>query len=318
MKDLIAHVLSPYRVVRVYGKTYKVKQNVSWELQGESQSLEESLIKRHRFDHLLRRNQVEPILQRLGFAVDTVPELSERIKSLKKDLYRKFPDMIAQRPYRSQLQGGKKELLALHSEIGSLDTHTLEFFAEKMAAFHVIKKTLVKCPKDYRQDFTFLEQVYYALLRNTVSVERLRGLARNDFWRSVWASRKTHTFRYFPLTEEQMALASFSRMYDNILNHNDPPPQPVIDDDDMLDGWMLLQQEERNKKKQPTYGHKIDSAKEVFVMAQNQHHADNIYDMNNPEQRAIQRVRQKQLGIQGRVQLGQFMDVQRDIQNATR
>lgn len=318
MKDLIAHVLSPYRVVRVWGKTYKVKQNISWELQEESQALTDSIVHKHRFDKLLRRSQVEPILQRLGFSIEAMPELADRIKYLKKELYKKFPDIIAQRPYRSQLVGGKKELLSLHAEIGSLDTHTLEFFAEKMGSFHCIKHTILKCPRHLRSDFSFLENVYYALLRDTVSVDRLRGLARNDFWRNVWASKKMGVFRFLPLTEEQLALASYSRMYDNIMNHSEPPPQAVIDDDDMLDGWLLLQQEDRSKKKQPTYGHKIDSAKEIFVMAQGQDHANNIYEMNDPEQRAIQNVRQKQLGMRGRIEFGQFADVQRNIQNATR
>lgn len=318
MKDLIARVLSPHRVVRVWGKTYKVKQNISWELQEESQALTDSIIHKYRFEKLLRRNQVEPILQRLGFAIDSMPELTERIKSLKKELYKKFPDIIAQRPYRSQLLGGKKELVGLYSEIGSLDTHTLEFFAEKMGAFHCIKHTLIKCSRSHREDFSFLENVYYALLRDTVSVDKLRGLSRNDYWRNVWSSKKMATFRLHPLTEEQLALASFSRMYDNIMNHSEPPPQAVIDDDDMLDGWLLLQQEDRGKKKQPTYGHKIDSAKEVFIMAQGQDHANNIYEMNDPEQRAVQRVREKQLGMRGRVEFGQFADVQRNVQNATR
>lgn len=318
MKDLIARILSPYKVVRVDGKTYKVRQNVSWELQEEAASIEHKFIHQYRFDNLLRRNQVEPILQRLGFAIDAMPELVNRIKSLKKDLYRKFPDLVAQRPYRSQLLGGKKELMSLHAEIGSLDTHTLEFFAEKMASFHVIKNTIEGCPKSLRSDFSFIEKVYYGLLRQTVNVEALRGLARNDFWRTIWSGKKVNLFKRQPLTEEQMALVSFSRMYDNITNANEPPPQAVIDDDDMLDGWLLIQQEERGgKKKQPTYGHKIDSSKEVFVMAKNQEHADMIYDMNDPEQRAIQKVRARQLNQHGRVQLGQFADMQR-AKNAAR
>lgn len=318
MKDLIAHILSPYRVVRVDGKTYKIKQNVRWELQEEAASIEQSYIQRYRFDNLLRRNQVEPILQRLGFAVDTMGELTERIKSLKKDLYRKFPDLIAQRPYRAQLQGGKKELMGLYAEIGSLDTHTLEFFAEKMASFHIIKNTIEGCPRQLREDFSFLEKIHYSLLKQAVSADTLRGLAHNDFWRSIWHGKKINLFRVQPLTEEQMALVSFSRMYDNIANYNEPPPQAVIDDDDMLDGWLMIQQEERNgKKKQPTYGHKIDSSKEVFVMAKSQEHADIIYDMNDPEQRAIQKVRSRQLSQNGRVQLGQFADMQR-AKNAAR
>lgn len=311
MKDLIAHVLSPYRLVRVCGKTYKIKQNISWELQEESQALTESFIRKYRFDNLLRRNQVEPILQRLGFAIDTIPTLNDTIRSLKKDLYRKFPDLVAQRPYRSQLRGGKKELLNLHTEIGTLDTHTLEFFAEKMADFHRIKHSLIKCPSELRKDFSFIEHIYYGLLRQTVGAESLRGLARNDYWRTIWSSKKVNTFKYHPLTEEQLALSSFSRMYDNVFNHHEPPPQAIIDDDDMLDGWMLVQQDEREKKKQPSYGHKIDSAKEVFVMAQGQEHANAIYEMNNPEQRAIQRVRQKQLGMHGRVEIGKFADMRK-------
>lgn len=318
MKDLIAHVLSPYRLVRVQGKIYKVKQNVSWELKEEAQALQESIEKKYRFDNLLRRNQVEPILQRMGFAIDEMPALVDKIKGLKKDLYRKYPDLVSQRPYRYQLNSAKKQLLGLHTEIGSLDTHTLEFFAEKLAGFFIIQHSLVKCPRRLREDFCFVEQVYYECLRATPSADDLRALAKNDYWRSHWGAKKTAIFKYSPLTEEQLALASFSKMYDNIYNHHEPPPQAVMDDDDMLDGWLLVQQEDRNKQKQPSYGHKIDSSREVFVMAKDQEHANSIYKMNSPEQRAVQNSRMKQLQTHGKLNFGQFADVQRNIQNATR
>lgn len=309
MKDLIAHVLSPHRTVRVLGKAYKIRQNISWELKEEAQALSDAFVRKCRFDKMLRRSQIEPILQRMGFAVDTLPELYERAKTLKKDLYRKYPDIVAQRPFRYQLQSLKSEVTKLQSEIGLLDTHTLEFLADKIGYFHCLKGSILKCSREHRNDYSFMEKVYFEMLRQTVSVGELRHLSRNDFWRSHWCVRKVGIFRYHPLTEEQLALSSYSTMYDNIFNHHEAPPQAIIDDDDMLDGWLLIQQEDRKKDKQPTYGHKIDSAREVFVMAQDQEHANAIYNMNTPEQRTIQRSRQQQLTRHGKLGYGQFADV---------
>ncbi len=318
MKDLIAHILSPHRLVRVEGKTYKVKQNVSWELAEEAQLIESEYLKTHRFEKILRRSQVEPILERLGFAISTIPALQEKIKELKKDLYRKFPDLIAQRPYRSQLLGAKKELTSLYGEINTLDTHTLEFYAERAAIFHRLKHCVVGIKRSQQEDYAFIERLYYRLIRQSVSREEIRHMARNDYWRQYWSVKKTNLFKYQPLTDEQLALCTYSKMYDNIFNHHEAPPQPVIDDDDMLDGWLLIQQVERGKKKQPSYGHKIDSSKEIFVMAQDQEHANAIHDMNEPEQRAVQRMRQRQLSQHGQLSYGKFADVKGNMQNATR
>jgi len=313
MKDLVARILSQYLTVRVRGKTYQIRQNVPWELRLEAQALQDNIIDQYRFDKFIRRVQVEPILERLGFAISSLKPLQERIKTLKQDLYKKYPDLFSQRPIRNELRGAKKELNGLLQEIAMLDTHTLEFYAERMGTFHILSKSIsrIKSPS-----YQLIESLYWGILRQQVNMESIRGIARTDWWRTYWTVKKSAAFRYDPLTDEQLTLSSYSRMYDNVYRHHEAPPQPVIDDDDMLDGWLFLQQQP--KKKDPSYGHKIDSSKEIFVMVKDQEHANSIYEMNEPEQKAVQRVRAKQLQQHGTLNFGQFADTQRNLQHATR
>jgi hypothetical protein len=249
----------------------------------------------------------------LGFSISSIKPLQERIKVLKQDLYKKYPDIFSQRPIRSELRGAKKEILGLLQEIAMLDSHSLESYAERMGMFHTISKSIEGVRKP---SYQLTESIYWGVLRQQVDMDRIRGIARGDWWRTYWTVKRATIFRYEPLTDEQLTLSSYSRMYDNVYKHHDSPPQPIIDDDDMLDGWLFLQQQP--KKKEPSYGHKIDSSKEVFVMVKDQEHANAIYEMNGPEQKAVQNVRSKQLKQHGALNFGQFADTQRNLQNATR
>jgi alpha-amylase/alpha-mannosidase (GH57 family) len=109
-------------------------------------------------------------------------------------------------------------------------------------------------------------------------------------------------------------------MYDSAYEHPECPPDNVIEDDDLFDGWMIHQrrESEKNKNKNRTEkileGKKLDKAGEVFIMANSQEEAQNIYNLNDNTSRHI--IRERNTVIQSNSDMidnTKLPDVQRTI-----
>lgn len=316
---MLAKILAENRLLRVNGKLYELRQNISWEARQRADILKGEVVKQYRFSSsFLRTKNCERILINLGLLapdyLERSRELHAKLKRLKVELYQQYPDITRQKFTRKQIAAVKSELDELFSSRHCLDAFTLEGYAERRATFFLLRHQLIRGPKNYG----FIEKLNLAYNKDCVSIDEIKKIARSDSWLSTWRLKKGAIFKRQPLTDEQIALGSYTRMYENIHQHPEAPPQEIIEDEDMLDGWIILQSKERQK--QVSFGSKIDGSKEVFIMAKDDKHAQEIYKMNSEEQRAIQNVRFKQLQSQGQMQFGQFADVakERVIQNAKR
>ena len=141
--------------------------------------------------------------------------------------------------------------------------------------------------------------------KETIDTATYRKIARSEPWRSMWqASIKQGNIFGKPtcrLDKNQLALTSFSQMYDNVYESPESPKAEIIDDDDCLDGWFIVQRREMEKSKKEKEkdslisNQKIANSQEVFLMADNKEHAQEIYGLNSPNQRNIVRNREKQI-----------------------
>ena len=99
------------------------------------------------------------------------------------------------------------------------------------------------------------------------------------------------------------------------------PHEKVIEDDDCLDGWFIAQRRkyEKDKKKREVEGmisnSKIANSQEVFVVADSQEAADEIYGLNDPASRATIHNRQRVIdGADGdQISFTKFDDIRQDI-----
>ncbi len=301
----MAEILSPVRHVRISRRDYWIKQNISWELKAKAKVFHSRIVEENRFGGMLRRESVPSILERLEISFSSLERLDAELLDSKISLYKRYPDEFAQKPIRDEIKFLRREIAHLHHQYNLIDGCTLESYADKKATLFLLQK-LGNLPRS----FNFLEKFYMKMLENSCTLSQIRSLARDDYWRSQWMVKKAGIFKYDPLTDEQLSLATFSRMYENISKHPEPPPNGVINDDDMLDGWLALQNQERKPKK--NFGSKIENSKEIFIMAKNQEEADKIYGANSMEARSIQNIRTRQLQKQGTVEYGRFADVQRE------
>lgn len=109
-------------------------------------------------------------------------------------------------------------------------------------------------------------------------------------------------------------------MYDSAYEHPECPPDNVFEDDDMFDGWMITQkrENEKNRNKNRTEkmleGKKLNKAGEVFLVANSQEEAQNIYNLNDANSRNIIRERNNIIKDGSNiVEDTQLPDVQRNL-----
>jgi hypothetical protein len=158
---------------------------------------------------------------------------------------------------------------------------------------------------------------------SVIPSEDFRKIARCDSWRPMWnLGKKTGNLFSRPvsmMTRDQIALCSFSTMYDNVYESTESPPEKVIEDDDCLDGWFIDQKRkyERMKKDQEadafTNNKKIANAGEIFIMAGSDEEAQYVDGFNNQHSRNIKNERMEMIKGKTNVQDIQFADVAMDI-----
>lgn len=272
--DLVAKILSPTRPLRVRGRVYWVPQHIPFELKLKAGLIQQKKLEEFRFFGMIRRNSLTPV----------DPALDEKLRTFKLNLFQKYPDSFLMKNIRAEIKTTQRQMNEQYAAYSILDSVTLESYTEKHAAIYILCK-LMKVP------YLIGELLYYESVRQSMTITQIRQIARSDRWQNLYKAR--NPFKT-PLTDEQIALSSFTQMYSNIAKHPECPESPIIEDDDLLDGWLIYQSK-KAAKKQTSFGSKIDSAKEVFVMANNQDHANEIYSNNSDEARAIQNVRMKQL-----------------------
>lgn len=138
-----------------------------------------------------------------------------------------------------------------------------------------------------------------------IDVATFRKIARTSPWRQMWNSSKKRGDVFGKpsvyLDQNQLALISYSQMYDSVFENPEAPKEEVIEDDDCLDGWFISQRRkyEKDKIKQQTEdlisNPKIKNSQEIFVVANSQEEAQEIYSLNNDHMRAIIQERQQEI-----------------------
>tara|TARA_R110000824_G_scaffold176673_1_gene355793 strand:- start:155 stop:721 length:567 start_codon:yes stop_codon:yes gene_type:complete len=142
---------------------------------------------------------------------------------------------------------------------------------------------------------------------HAIDPDDFRKIARTNPWRAMWSSGKASGMVFgkpsCDLDTNQLGLCSFSNMYDNVFESPDAPKEAVIEDNDCLDGWFVVQKRKYEKQKKEMEKHesdralnsKIANSDEVFLMANDQYEAQEIYGMNDPMARQTLKARQAQI-----------------------
>ena len=161
---------------------------------------------------------------------------------------------------------------------------------------------------------------------HVIDAATFRKIARSQPFRSMWTSSKKRGDVFGKpsscLDANQLAVCQYSSMYDNVYESPDAPKDKAIEDDDCLDGWFIVQRRKYEKDKKQREiddmlagNEKIKNSQEIFLMAQDQEQANEIFDLNDPFARST--IKNRQSTIQNAsgdlVHIRDLPDMQQDI-----
>jgi len=243
-----------------------------------------------------------------------------KIEDAKLKIYKSFFNPKTREAAREQLKEIKNEQYNLLAIKHGNNQHDCEGVATYARWNWLIENTT------YHQDGTkydFNDHSISTVLRkynsSSLEIEQFRELAREDPWRSMWATSQSpeslFNRRTSELSLDQMTLVSWARLYDSVGEAHEAPNEKIIEDDDAIDGWLIEQRRKRekesNKYKLDGYDDKHQGADEVYVMASSEEEAAEVYNMNDAEGRMT--VKSRELAVKeadgGLVNHRDFRDV---------
>lgn len=172
--------------------------------------------------------------------------------------------------------------------------------------------------------FPLFDRIVIEYNRKSISIAEYREISRTEPWRQYWSAKEGVSSVFdVPaayLTEEQLSLISWTRLYDSIFQNPKCPPDDIVEDDDALDGFLIREKREMDKEKNKGDAEelisnpKIKGAQEIFMMAETLEDAERINNLNDSAAKSIKRKRDEFIDRKGEVKEAELPDVKRRLQ----
>ena len=232
----------------------------------------------------------------------SVDEMRESIEQLKVHAFERYSEKNALSEIKASIKSLEKSMIETASKRHQLDHLTCEGVANFTRRAWILKNTAKNLDGT---DFEFTNitpsKVLEIYSSYAITQAEFREVARYGKWRSMWSvsKKRSNVFGKHPceMTDDQLSLASYSQMYDNVYESPDCPDDKVIEDDDCLDGWFIVQKKKSDEAKKESEADniisndKIANSQEIFMMAKNDEQAKRIYGLNN--QQGINTIKQR-------------------------
>lgn len=226
------------------------------------------------------------------------------LEDLKVEIFNSRNEEKKVKKIRNLIRESEHKLLSHSNKKHAYYQNTCEGIAQIEKISWLIKNTTyINDNKLYNFDEISLQYITDEWQSSFLPDTKLRDIARNDPWKSLWVIRENAKSPLFhnplntELTHNQKNLLIWSQMYDNIQESLDCPPKNVIEDDDMLDGWFIIQ----NRKKEAellnkdfendTKNEKIKTSSEVFIVTSDPKRIQTIENMNSDSAKVIKKQR---------------------------
>ena len=156
--------------------------------------------------------------------------------------------------------------------------------------------------------------------KNSLGSDKIRQVSKNDRWRAIWSTCK-EPYRLFgrvcDMTDMQISLLNWSRVYDNVYESIETPAEEIIEDDLALDGWFVAQRRKREESlkgdRADDLASKLKGAGEIFIPAVDDEDAKRIQRMNTGAGKAQSDARFKELKEKGAMEEQDFNVVRREL-----
>lgn len=295
------------------GSKYLIKQPPP-ALRAKAQVYYEEILDKNRFSNWITQPQCLAKLINMGVLSPTYSQelsnLNKTLDNLKLDLYHSGFNEKKMKNLKRLIGQTKNKLERLYSNMSLLRPFTLEGYASLcrqeflwLNSVYTLDDRLVF--NSLNVDSALAYRIFSSIADHTLSMEQYRTIAKHPEWYNYWKIVQMNST--FPLckdlTEEQIYLLNFSKMYDSVYESYDCPSSEIIQDDDMLDGWFVEQSRKREKEKRESMASKLSAkhsnADEIFVVANSEQDRQRIAAMNSAAARATKQERTRLLKQKG-------------------
>jgi hypothetical protein len=300
----ISRILSGFYIFLYNNKQYKlIYPDISIKYEAELYAYEE--YEKNKFNDWITEDSIVDTLVTMGVwqygGDDNLKNLEKQIEDLKVDLYKNFLNPSKIKSIRRTLLNTKGAYNKLFDTRHSLYQYTTNGYAQLLKNNYILVYSLYD-NNNHRifdsietADSTLLNSLSNIIASNTIDISIFRTIARSDIWKNYWCANQQSMFDKSTInwTDEQKTLVVLTKMYDSAHEHPECPPDCVFEDDDLFDGWMVVQKREnerirnKNRTEKMLEGKNLNKAGEVFIKANSQEEAQNIYGLNDSTSRNI-------------------------------
>jgi hypothetical protein len=260
---------------------------------------------------------------------DNLKNLETQIEDLKVDLYKNFLNPTKIKTLKRTLSNTRSAYNRNYDIRHSLDQYTISGYTSQLKNQYILINSIYdqfnnkvfNLSNDI--DLTLFNNLSYTISANNIDIQTFRFIARNEMWKNYWSANNDYIFNRSTIdwTDEQRTLVILTKMYDSAYQHPECPPDSVFEDDDTFDGWMISQRREnektrnKNRTEKMLEGKNLNNAGEIFIKANSQEEANNIYSLNDNTSRHI--IRERNMVIKntdGLLNDQDLPDVKRNLQ----
>jgi hypothetical protein len=329
----LSRILSGFFIFFCRGEKYKlIYPDISIKYEAEIYALEE--YEKNKFNDWIHDDSIIDALVSMGVWTYNgdinLTSLEKQIEDLKVDLYNNVLNPNQIKNIRKTLNNVKNTYNKQYNLRHSLDSYTPYGYSETLKNYYILvhsiydKNNLLVFKDINNVDFQYFENLSSIIIENTIDIPLYKQIARSDIWKNYWSANSDNLFSKSTIdwTDEQKTLVVLTKMYDSAYQHPECPPDNVFQDDDMFEGWMIHQKRENEKlkNKQKTEkmleGKKLNKAGEIFLVANSQEEANNIYGLNDNTQRHIIKERNQIISrTPDQIDASKLPDAQRELIN---
>lgn len=218
-----------------------------------------------------------------------------------------------------------RQLSDLYSKKNAINQYTCEFLKSLVFEDYCLENSLYsECDEKVDGKNYNIIQIRYHYKNNQLPQEEIRKISQSNQWRSIWNSSEKNgnlfSLNTCDLSQGQIDLITWTRMYDSIYQSMDCPSEEVIKDDIAIDGWFIHQarkrKEEDKEKQKDNILSKSKKGGDLFLPAKTQEDVDRIIGMNGPQGKNVIKSLASDLRNKGSLKESELTHVKNDIQMA--
>jgi hypothetical protein len=218
---------------------------------------------------------------------DLLEKISSDLETLKLDYFNSFHFKRKLITIKEEINRRKRQYREIANKRMYLSEYTAESAQVLWRESYIVERTAKLAGGGGAVVKYGINKVLGEYRSSQLSDDVLRRVAKSDDWRPRWVAMKkgVNPFLSSDLTNEQLALVTWSTMYDSIHESMDCPTDDVIQDDTALDGWLIHQSRKRKSEKMQEQNQ--GQGAEVFVptnyRSTGQVDDKDVINMNSPQ-----------------------------------